>query len=133
MPAAILEAVLGNLAVAGGVAVVALAVGRWAHRPAVAHVLWLLVLLKLLTPPLVTIPIACLPARHEASATAPTVRPTPAASPVLTPIAPVEFKPIAPVLPTHAVPASAAVESAKPSAASAPIPAASATIHMPSW
>ena len=65
MPTAILEAVLGNLAVATALAVVALAVGRWANRPALAHVLWLLVLVKLLTPPVFTIPVKCLPARTE--------------------------------------------------------------------
>src|SRR5262245_54544921 len=65
MPTAIFETVLGNLAMAAALAVVAVAVGRWARCPAVTHVLWLLVLVKLLTPPLFTIPIRCLPAKAE--------------------------------------------------------------------
>jgi WD40 repeat protein len=62
---AFFEAVLGNLAVASAIAVVAFAVSRWARCPALTHTLWLLVLIKLLTPPLVTIPIRCLPAQSE--------------------------------------------------------------------
>lgn len=38
-------------------AVCALAAGRWARRPALAHLLWALVLVKLLTPPLVNVPV----------------------------------------------------------------------------
>ena len=37
MSAAILEAVLGNLAVATALAALAFAVGRWANRPAIAQ------------------------------------------------------------------------------------------------
>src|SRR4051794_31950239 len=62
MSTAMFEAVLGNLAVAAGLAGIAFLVGRRRHRPAVAHALWLLVLLKLLTPPIFAIPIPCLPA-----------------------------------------------------------------------
>lgn len=61
MSTAIFEAVLGNLAVAGLLAIVAAAVGRWANRPALAHALWLLTLVKLVTPPVVALPIQCLP------------------------------------------------------------------------
>jgi beta-lactamase regulating signal transducer with metallopeptidase domain len=43
---------LGNAVAATLLAVAAAAVGRLARRPALAHGLWLLVLLKLLTPPL---------------------------------------------------------------------------------
>lgn len=103
MPAAIFEAVLGNLAVASALAVLALAAGRWANRPALAHALWLLVLVKLLTPPVVTIPVRCLPAREEA------VVPPPAASPVLPPTSP-EPLPVAVLEP----PASAAGALAQP-------------------
>jgi beta-lactamase regulating signal transducer with metallopeptidase domain/HEAT repeat protein len=42
---------IGNTAVALGLALVAWGCGRWG-RPALAHVVWLLVLVKLLTPPL---------------------------------------------------------------------------------
>ena len=43
---------------ATGLAVVAAAVARLCRRPALGHATWLLVLLKLITPPLVVIPIA---------------------------------------------------------------------------
>lgn len=56
MPAAA-AAVVGNLLGAGAVAVVAWAVGRWATRPSVAHAGWLLVLAKLVVPPLVVLPL----------------------------------------------------------------------------
>src|SRR5205085_8976838 len=79
MSAAVAEAVLGNLAVAAVLAAAASAAGRWGRRPAVTHALWLLVLVKLVTPPVVSVPVRCLPARPEATAAAPTprVRPTP--------------------------------------------------------
>lgn len=38
-------------------ALVALAAGRWPGRPALTHLLWVLVLVKLLTPPLVDVPL----------------------------------------------------------------------------
>src|SRR4051794_11540264 len=66
MPATMFEAVLGNLALAAALAVLAFAAGRWLKRPAVAHVLWLLVLVKLVTPPLFTVPLRILPAREVA-------------------------------------------------------------------
>ena len=56
MSAALPEAVLGNLAVAAVLAVFAAVAGRWGRRPAVTHALWLLVLVKLVTPPVVTVP-----------------------------------------------------------------------------
>ncbi|HXD89316.1 MAG TPA: M56 family metallopeptidase [Urbifossiella sp.] len=65
MSAAFFEAVLGNLAVAAGLAAIAFAVGRRLHRPAVGHALWLLVLLKMLTPPIAAISVPCLPAAVE--------------------------------------------------------------------
>ena len=60
MAVAILEAVLGNLAAAAALAGIAFTIGRWANRPALAHTLWILVLLKLLIPAPVTIPVRCL-------------------------------------------------------------------------
>jgi len=33
-------------------------VQRWLRRPALAHVLWILVLVKLITPPLLNLPLA---------------------------------------------------------------------------
>ena len=72
MSAAVAEAVLGNLLVAALLALAASAAGRWGRRPAVTHALWLLVLAKLVTPPVVSVPVRCLPARTE-----PTAAPTP--------------------------------------------------------
>src|SRR5262245_35056537 len=48
---------LTNAALAVPLAALALAVSRWSRRPALAHILWVLVLLKLLTPPMVEIPV----------------------------------------------------------------------------
>src|SRR5262245_18363255 len=56
------HAMLGNAAVAAVLAVVALVVGRTCRSPVVRHVAWVLVLLKLVTPPLVSIPLPVLPA-----------------------------------------------------------------------
>ena len=49
--------VLSNVCLAMVLAVVAMAVGKRAHRPQLAHLLWLLVLAKLVTPPVCSIPI----------------------------------------------------------------------------
>jgi beta-lactamase regulating signal transducer with metallopeptidase domain len=73
----LLHVALSNCVVALGLAVVAACVGRWCRRPAVAHGLWLLVLLKLVTPPLVFVPISW----PERAAPAPEV----AAAPVIPP------------------------------------------------
>ena len=48
---------LGNLAVSGLLAAWAWAAHRWSGRPWLAHVLWLLVLVKLLTPPIISAPV----------------------------------------------------------------------------
>jgi beta-lactamase regulating signal transducer with metallopeptidase domain len=53
----LLETGLSNVLVAFLLAVIAAVVGRWGRRPALAHGLWLLVLVKLVTPPLVAVPI----------------------------------------------------------------------------
>jgi WD40 repeat protein/beta-lactamase regulating signal transducer with metallopeptidase domain len=130
MPAAIFEAVLGNLAVAAALAAVALAAGRWLNRPAVAHVLWLLVLVKLLTPPLVTIPVQCLPARTESVAAPPTASPTLAVVPQ--PIVVVEPDP--PAAPALAPQAAVALPAPPPTPAPLPVaPAAGPSLRLPSW
>jgi bla regulator protein BlaR1 len=59
-------AMLGNAAVAVLLALLALAVGCVCRSPAVRHFLWVLVLLKLVTPPLFHVPLAVLPASWEA-------------------------------------------------------------------
>lgn len=48
---------LANALLASVLAVVPFAVGRWLRRPALAHLLWIVVLCKLLAPPLVQIPL----------------------------------------------------------------------------
>ena len=48
---------LKNAIIVVPLAVAALAAGRCFRRPALAHVLWVLVLVKLLTPPLVDVPV----------------------------------------------------------------------------
>ncbi len=54
----LLQAALSNAALACVLALPAAAVARLGRWPALAHALWLLVLLKLITPPLIAIPIA---------------------------------------------------------------------------
>jgi beta-lactamase regulating signal transducer with metallopeptidase domain len=53
----ILQIGLSNVLMAGVLALVAAMAGRFWRRPALTHALWLLVLIKLLTPPLVPVPI----------------------------------------------------------------------------
>src|SRR5262245_1193850 len=50
-------ACLKNALLALPLVIAALAVGRLSRRPAFAHVLWVLVLVKLITPPLVDVPL----------------------------------------------------------------------------
>jgi beta-lactamase regulating signal transducer with metallopeptidase domain len=59
----LLEVGLHNAAMAAGLALLAAGVGGWCRRPALAHGLWLLVLLKLITPPL--FPVSLLPSSEE--------------------------------------------------------------------
>lgn len=54
----ILEIGLSNAVVATGLALLAALVGRLVRRPALAHVLWLLVLLKLVTPAFWAVPVS---------------------------------------------------------------------------
>jgi bla regulator protein blaR1 len=53
----LLNAALSNALVATGLAVVAAGAGRFCRRPALVHALWVLVLVKLVTPPLVPVPV----------------------------------------------------------------------------
>jgi hypothetical protein len=55
---ALLRLLLTNAAAAGLLAVLAFAVSRVVRRPALAHGLWLVALLKLVTPPVVPLPPA---------------------------------------------------------------------------
>jgi beta-lactamase regulating signal transducer with metallopeptidase domain len=54
---ALLEIMLSNVLMAGVLAVPATLAGFWGRRPALTHGLWLLVLLKLVTPPLFQMPV----------------------------------------------------------------------------
>jgi hypothetical protein len=52
----LLQLLLSNMVLAAGLAVLALGAG-WLRRPALAHALWVLVMLKLLTPPVWRVPV----------------------------------------------------------------------------
>src|SRR5947209_19977157 len=54
----LLEIVLSNSAIATLLAVIAAVAGRYCRRPSIVYGLWLLVLVKLVTPPLVRIPVS---------------------------------------------------------------------------
>src|SRR5262245_1933050 len=69
----LLEIGLANAVCAGFLALVALAAGRVCRRPAILHGLWLLVLVKLVTPPLFSLPLRVLPAEEPVAAAAPVV------------------------------------------------------------
>ena len=62
-----LQSVASNVVVATLLVAVAAAVARWTQRPAVVHALCVLALLKLVTPPLVHLPV--LPAAPKAALT----------------------------------------------------------------
>src|SRR5260370_28708130 len=57
---------LANAVCAAVLAVLAVAAERLVRRPALTHCLWLLVLVKLVTPPLFPLSLAWLPARPPA-------------------------------------------------------------------
>jgi bla regulator protein blaR1 len=52
-----LALILSNIALASLLALAAWSVQRWLNRPAIARVLWVIVLVKLVTPPLVHLPL----------------------------------------------------------------------------
>jgi bla regulator protein BlaR1 len=68
--AMLLRAGLGNAVVAVVLALGAALVGWWGRRPALAHGLWLLVLLKLIAPPLAPVPVGWLAIEGQARAVA---------------------------------------------------------------
>jgi bla regulator protein BlaR1 len=65
----VLRIAMSNAVVAGIAAPAVWAFGRFARRPALMHALWLVVLLKLMTPPLWTIPVRALPAKQTSAPT----------------------------------------------------------------
>jgi beta-lactamase regulating signal transducer with metallopeptidase domain len=56
---------LSNACLSLALAIVAMAVGAKARSPHLVHLLWLLVLVKLVTPPIVTIPVVTIPQPSE--------------------------------------------------------------------
>jgi len=56
---------LSNACLSLALTIVAMVVGAKARRPHLAHMLWLLVFIKLVTPPIVKIPIVTIPAQGE--------------------------------------------------------------------
>jgi beta-lactamase regulating signal transducer with metallopeptidase domain len=70
----VLEVGLSNAVLAGLLALVAAVVSRVARRPALAHSLWLLVLLKLVTPPLLRVPLPWLPTESSTVAASPSAK-----------------------------------------------------------
>src|ERR687887_208148 len=70
---------LANAAGAALLALLAFAAGRFCRRPALVHSLWLLVLLKLVTPPLLSLPLPWLPEEDAPAAAA--APPAPPAEP----------------------------------------------------
>jgi beta-lactamase regulating signal transducer with metallopeptidase domain len=79
-----------NAALAAVLALGVAAIVRVGRRPALAHGLWLLVLLKLVTPPLVDVPI---PLPAEGTPTSPVEREKPVADPTLGPPPGMLFRP----------------------------------------
>ena len=59
---------LSNACFSLALAIVAMVVGAKGRRPHVAHLLWLLVFVKLVTPPIVSIPIVTIAQQHESTA-----------------------------------------------------------------
>jgi len=56
---------LSNACLSLALAIVAMVVGARARRPHLAHMLWLLVFVKLVTPPIATIPVVTIAAQGE--------------------------------------------------------------------
>jgi bla regulator protein blaR1 len=92
---AILAVALSNVIVAALLAVPAWLAGLWGRRPALTHALWLLVLIKLVTPPLFECPIA-VPAIGEPAALQPEVAVVNQAPPPEEPAEPQQAPPASP-------------------------------------
>jgi len=70
VPGMLLLFAASNLVLAMPLALLAWALQRYGRRPALAHLVWLVVLVKLVTPPVVWLPIISLPAAESAAAQA---------------------------------------------------------------
>ncbi|MCP5119243.1 MAG: M48 family metalloprotease, partial [bacterium] len=55
---------ISNLGISGAIAVAAWAVHATGKRPLISHLLWLLVLAKLVTPPILTVPVVAVPGQN---------------------------------------------------------------------
>ncbi len=66
MTAFLFQAAVSNLLLSALLAGVAYAVHRRGRYPVLAHVLWVLVLVKMVTPPLFLLPLARIPASSGA-------------------------------------------------------------------
>jgi hypothetical protein len=64
----LLQIAVSNLCISLALAIIAWAVHTTGKRPFVAHLLWLLVLAKLVTPPIVTVPLIAVPGLSTATA-----------------------------------------------------------------
>ena len=66
MTDALLQIAASNVLMSCGIAAIAFAVHRSGRWPGLAHVLWVLVLVKLITPPIFTLPVVPIPMTHDA-------------------------------------------------------------------
>ena len=66
----LLQIAISNVCLSLALAIVAVAVEKTAKRPHIAHLLWLLVFVKLVTPPVVTIPIIAIPGLSDSTVVA---------------------------------------------------------------
>jgi len=73
----LVECGLANAVIAAALALVALLAGRFSRRPALVHALWALVLVKLLTPPIIPLPVLAPLPEPRAEQAAPAEEPTP--------------------------------------------------------
>jgi beta-lactamase regulating signal transducer with metallopeptidase domain len=69
MTDSLLQMGLSNACFSLALAIVAMVVGARTKRPHLAHMLWLIVFIKLVTPPIVTIPVDTFSAQPEAAGT----------------------------------------------------------------
>lgn len=88
--ATLLHVTASNVVVAALLAILAWSAGRWLRRPALSHALWLLVLLKLLTPPVVPVTVWRTTASPEVATPATTPQPPVALAPEVSDVAGVE-------------------------------------------
>ena len=61
----VIHAMLGNAVLAAVLALIALVIGLACRSPTIRHAAWVIVLLKLVTPPLISIPLPVLPASRR--------------------------------------------------------------------